>query len=114
METCTYRTCRICLQSKPEDEFSENGRKRAKENRCKPCVNAASAVRRKLKKTAPPKPETCECCGQKTEKMCLDHCHDALTFRGWLCESCNRGIGQLGDNIEGLQRAINYLSKDNV
>ncbi|MBG88427.1 MAG: hypothetical protein CMO80_16210, partial [Verrucomicrobiales bacterium] len=34
-------------------------------------------------------------------------------FRGWLCHKCNRGIGAFSDSVEGLQRAINYLRKDN-
>jgi hypothetical protein len=30
--------------------------------------------------------------------------------RGLLCSACNTGIGLLGDNVEGLQRAMNYLN----
>ena len=41
----------------------------------------------------------------------LDHCHDKGTFRGWLCKPCNVGIGMLGDDIAGLERAIDYLRK---
>jgi hypothetical protein len=26
-----------------------------------------------------------------------------------LCDTCNLSIGQLGDNIEGLTNALNYL-----
>jgi hypothetical protein len=32
-------------------------------------------------------------------------------FRGWLCDPCNRSLGVLGDNIEGLVKCINYLNK---
>ena len=31
-------------------------------------------------------------------------------FRGWLCHDCNRGIGNLGEDIARLQRSIEYLS----
>lgn len=64
-----------------------------------------------------PAPLTCECCGGAPDKgkvLALDHCHQTQTFRGWLCGKCNRGIGHLGDTIEGLQRAINYLRSVNV
>lgn len=103
------RKCRICLQYKAESSFRENGRKIAKENRCKECINKAAALRRELKKKAPKKPDHCECCKRPCQKLCLDHCHKKLSFRGWICEPCNRGIGQLGDDIEGLVNALNYL-----
>tara|TARA_R110002020_G_scaffold474398_1_gene705582 strand:- start:51 stop:425 length:375 start_codon:yes stop_codon:yes gene_type:complete len=106
-----YKICRLCGQSKHESQFSNNGRKVAKENRCKDCRRSGMTILRDLKKTAPPKPKNCECCGEETERICLDHCHKTLKFRGWLCELCNRGIGQLGDNIEGLKRAIEYLQQ---
>ena len=42
----------------------------------------------------------------------VDHCHDTLKVRGILCSRCNVGIGLLGDNVAGLQRAIDYLQKE--
>ena len=39
----------------------------------------------------------------------VDHCHDTLDFRGWLCHKCNAGIGLLGDTIEGLENALAYM-----
>ena len=60
------------------------------------------------------KPKECECCGQSSEKsLVVDHCHNTLRFRGWLCEQCNHGIGKLGDNLEGVKKAVEYLEKSN-
>jgi hypothetical protein len=58
-----------------------------------------------------PEPDTCEMCGGPPGKtsMNLDHCHATGVFRGWLCHSCNRGLGALGDTREALQRAAAYL-----
>lgn len=58
-------------------------------------------------------PENCELCQRNPGKygMHLDHCHATNAFRGWLCGKCNMGIGALGDTIEGLQRAIEYLQR---
>ena len=54
----------------------------------------------------------CDCCGEIPEKsLVLDHCHKTLKFRGWICEPCNHGIGKLGDNIEGVEKALAYLSR---
>ena len=68
-------------------------------------------VSRKLNRIAPIKPELCECCGKKPEKWTLDHCHKTDTIRGWICEKCNLGIGKLGDTIDGLMLAVNYLKR---
>jgi len=54
--------------------------------------------------------DCCEICSSK-DNLCYDHDHVTMNFRGVLCRSCNRAIGQLGDNEESLQRALNYLRK---
>jgi hypothetical protein len=79
------------------------------DSRCRKCVKKHSKVRVKLHKKAPPKPEVCECCKKNPYKWCLDHDHDDDSFRGWLCEPCNTGIGKLGDNFAGITNAMNYF-----
>lgn len=54
--------------------------------------------------------DKCEVCAATTE-LCYDHDHGTMMFRGVLCRACNRSIGQLGDSIEGLEKALNYLRK---
>lgn len=61
-----------------------------------------------------PCPVHCECCGKVLEpgkKTHLDHDHVTGKFRGWLCNSCNLGIGALGDSIEGVKKALTYLRR---
>ena len=41
--------------------------------------------------------------------LCLDHCHDTLKVRGLLCDNCNAGLGKFKDDIEIIEKAINYL-----
>jgi Recombination endonuclease VII len=57
----------------------------------------------------------CACCGcsgnPDGKRMAIDHCHQTGKIRGILCRKCNAGIGMLGDNIEGLLQAINYLRR---
>ena len=57
----------------------------------------------------------CACCGshqnELTKNLAVDHDHDTGLIRGLLCGKCNTGIGILGDNIEGLMKALNYLEK---
>ncbi len=42
-------------------------------------------------------------------RMNIDHCHETNQVRGILCSGCNTGLGHLGDNIAGLQKALAYL-----
>jgi hypothetical protein len=45
--------------------------------------------------------------------LAIDHDHKTGVVRGLLCESCNKGIGFLKDNIEYLSNAIQYLERFN-
>lgn len=42
-------------------------------------------------------------------KFFVDHCHKTKKVRGLLCHKCNRGLGSLGDTVEGIMRAVAYL-----
>ena len=104
--------CVKCKQDLPESKYRfrpERANYRVKE--CKDCSKLISAETHRLRKIAPPMPDACECCGKNTTALKLDHCHESLTFRGWLCQSCNWGIGNLGDNLEGVMRALKYLER---
>lgn len=39
----------------------------------------------------------------------IDHCHATNSFRGFLCHSCNKGLGQFKDNAQLLRLAAIYL-----
>ena len=52
----------------------------------------------------------CEICRIRPADR-YDHNHETNEFRGWLCNGCNSGLGQFGDNPEVLKRAYFYLKK---
>ncbi len=111
-----FFTCRSCKQDLPISLYqvrSDRSNYRAKD--CLKCTAEESRVVENIRKTAPSKPDKCDCCHKPLEKdqFYLDHCHIDKTFRGWLCNSCNSGIGILGDTEEALQRALDYLRKTN-
>lgn len=59
----------------------------------------------------------CDCCGKKVQgTMHVDHDHSAPDnpIRGLLCKQCNTGIGLLGDDVAGLERALAYLRRTSV
>lgn len=56
----------------------------------------------------------CAICGNAcTKALAADHSHITGTFRGLLCNACNRGIGYLKDDAALLQKAIDYLKGNN-
>ena len=55
----------------------------------------------------------CEICGTHRGSLHMDHCHSTGLIRGWLCFTCNTGIGSLKDDKALLQNAISYLVRHN-
>ncbi len=54
----------------------------------------------------------CQICGKSEAdgvKLVVDHCHQTNKLRGILCRGCNASLGQLGDTLESIQNAIEYL-----
>lgn len=111
-----YHTCRKCNEELPISAFrvrSDSGRKGYRVKSCRNCEQKESQELLELHKKAPPKPSVCDCCNKPVEPdfMRLDHCHETLKIRGWLCNTCNGGIAFLGDNIEGLEEALAYMKR---
>lgn len=111
--------CPDCNELKPESEYYtyDYCNLAGSRRRCKPCYNAYGRQVARLKKEHPypHNNPVCDCCGKLCDKetLNLDHDHKTGEFRGYLCRSCNVGIGQLGDTIEGLNMGIRYLKKSN-
>ena len=81
-------------------------------NTCRPCKRTQAVTIYHLRKRHPQPPpgSPCECCG-RIDKLQLDHAHGgSRAWRGWLCRSCNIGIGHLGDSTEGVAKALAYLA----
>ena len=52
----------------------------------------------------------CNICSKPEDTLCVDHCHKTGKIRGLLCFDCNTGLGKLGDDVQSIQRAIDYLN----
>ena len=82
-------------------------------NRCKTCITESETLLRRYKKKypKPPSGSPCACCGKIAILHC-DHDHsDDKSFRGWICQQCNSGLGLLGDSEAGLRQALAYLKR---
>lgn len=55
----------------------------------------------------------CHICGEVegADRLHMDHDHETGKFRGWLCSSCNHGLGRFRDSQELLTKALEYLRK---
>ena len=51
----------------------------------------------------------CEICKGEFEELVIDHDHHTGKVRGALCQKCNLGLGLLGDDLDSLEAALEYL-----
>ena len=104
--------CKVCDLEKPVSHFYKMGITEFVRSICISCFKKDQQFRnREREKNLHLNTGYCDCCGIKEDPLCFDHCHDSLEFRGFICRSCNLGLGKLGDNIEGLEKALIYLKK---
>ena len=128
------KRCTKCGEEKPLSNF--HNERRSSDGvtaRCKPCTSNYGKAWRQAKgnnyhrtqrygitpdeyvEMLEEQLHTCACCGSSNPKrkagFVIDHDHATGQIRGLLCHSCNIGIGQLGDSIDGLTKALDYLRK---
>jgi hypothetical protein len=108
------KPCRNCRILKPLEEFPHFSTKEAgRKNTCKECSKKLVEIRKNLKlKNPPPLPGVCPICELHTDNWILDHCHFSNEFRGYICNSCNLGIGRFNDDVRLLENAIAYLKQN--
>ena len=134
------KTCCYCKIEKPLSEFPvRSSRKSGYQPYCKECHNKQKSLNRNpemqrnwdIKKAYGITSEDydkilesqngcCAVCGKHADELkhkrkkflCIDHCHDTGNVRGLLCDSCNRGLGLLGDNPDNMLAAYDYLIKN--
>lgn len=118
--------CNICFVLKPEDEFQINqtdayGRKTRRPS-CRICrldidgQKMSSRERKAAQAAKPPKGSLWKCpiCRKMgivgvNVRVVIDHDHYAGRKRGYLCDSCNTGLGRFKNGEDFLRNAIAYL-----
>ena len=131
----SHKQCTKCHETKPEADFYKTGKGDKLHGSCKICFKARVAagkdpvrkrdlgLQRMYGITSEDYAEMLESqggvCGKckrpppnhRKKFLAVDHCHKTGQVRGLLCDNCNRGIGLLGDTVESLMEAVNYLQK---
>jgi hypothetical protein len=117
------RFCRGCNETKPMDAFGRRGAGWV--SRCKTCTNASAQVRNlaikygmtldDYERMHAQQSGVCAICMRSSvykgeeRRLAVDHDHTTGKVRGLLCQTCNRVLGLVDDNVEVLRRAIDYL-----
>ena len=119
------KVCNVCHKVHPTSFFdlNQNGKNNRPVRRpsCKNCrkvidgVNMSSAEKKKWTAIKPDSTDfTCPICDKTTipgltSKVVLNHDHDTGKIYGWICDSCNTGLGRFKDDVALLQKAIKFL-----
>ncbi|OGY48273.1 MAG: hypothetical protein A3J65_00400 [Candidatus Buchananbacteria bacterium RIFCSPHIGHO2_02_FULL_45_11b] len=122
------KICNVCHKFKKTTEFAKN--QNAKNNRsvrrpsCRNCrvkmegVSVSRTDRIEWLKNKPNnEPFECPVCRKRTiagitSKVVLEHDHHTGKPGGWICDSCNTGLGRFKDDIKLLKSAIEFLKKN--
>ena len=122
------KICNICHKLLNATEFAKN--QNAKNNMsvrrpsCRSCrkhlegIDVTPKEKSKWQANKPNnEPFQCPICSKRTiagvtSKVVLEHDHRSGKVRGWVCDSCNTGIGRFKDDTELLKRAIRFIEKD--
>lgn len=134
--TIEKKACSRCKNTKLIKEFGKNkSRKDGYQNECKTCRSKIAKFyfqkykekrnTYNLRKKYGISPQEyaqlldkqqseCAICrttkvNNKSGRFNIDHDHVTGKVRGLLCSECNTGLGKLGDSIESLEKALEYL-----
>lgn len=108
--------CARCEVEKPDDAFGVSRRSRTgRHSYCRQCMAGYDRMQRGVRREdawrRPTQEDTCAVCG--AQDVVLDHDHVTGRARGWLCDSCNQGLGAFGDDPSRLRKAATYLEGSN-
>ena len=121
------KICNVCHKLKKTKEFAKNqnaiNNRSVRRPSCKDCrikMEGAGISRtdriKWLKEKPVNEPFVCPICKKRTiagvtSKVVLEHDHHTGKPGGWICDSCNTGIGRFKDDVELLKSAIEFLKK---
>jgi RNase P subunit RPR2 len=122
------KVCNVCHRLLDTEDFAKNqngkGNRPIRRPSCEDCrkiIDGINASPKEKKEWEKNKPEleffSCPICHKTTipgltSKIVLDHSHKDGHIRGWICDSCNTGIGRFKDDIILLENAIKFLKTD--
>ena len=128
VEIVKTKLCKKCNRDLPYTSFGKACGGNYLYSDCRECSRKLSKIRKHLRESNPPEnPENyiCPICQKSHEETkgtgghrlksawVMDHDHKTGKYRGYICHTCNRGLGMFQDSIEILNNAIEYLRESN-
>lgn len=119
-KTHMYR-CNQCLTWKINTEFYVKDRATNRlDTTCKPCriilhrIKNLGVTNEEYHDMLISQKSKCGVCkkrlySRRYKAFAVDHCRKTGAIRGLLCTKCNTAIGLLEDNVEVMQRAIDWV-----
>lgn len=125
-----HKICNICHCLKPVAKFSLNQTNKHGAIRRPSCVSCRTNIdkrapksgqARRMEKIRPQKGDSFKCpiCQKRsiagvTAKIVADHDHHTGNIRGFICDSCNTGLGRFKNGEDYLMNAVNYLKENDA
>lgn len=127
----SHKICNTCHRILPISNFEPN-QKRMRDSStifrpscgsCRTVVDGVSISTAERNKILLSKPAdtivSCPICNRSTipgvtSKYVIDHDHATGKIRGWLCDSCNTGIGRFADDPLIVLNALEYLVENST
>ena len=122
------KICNVCHKLEKTTKFAKNqnaiNNRSVRRPSCKDCrikMEGAGISRtdriKWLKEKPINEPFVCPICKKRTiagvtSKVVLEHDHRTGKPGGWICDSCNTGLGRFKDDVELLKNAIEFLKKN--
>jgi hypothetical protein len=117
--------CQTCGVLQPLENYYQDKRKRdGHEARCRTCCSRRSLAGKRLRRWGVDQEEyddrmraqggACAIClgaSGATRQLAVDHSHATGRVRELLCGKCNTALGQLDEDMERMERLIDYLKK---
>lgn len=120
------RICSVCSKEKPLEQFNKSSQGQ-RSYRCSTCTSKAflryryGITVKQFEDLVTTQKGNCAICNKKleinadgisrTKNVAVDHCHKTGKVRGVLCKNCNIALGFMGDSVENLTKAIEYLKQ---
>ena len=123
-EDSQVKKCSCCKGLLPYSAFGKNRSKSlGLACTCKECLRESTDILKTLHlQHKIPDSHVCPICEKAAEDLYtgskrskqpfrLDHDKKTGAFRGFLCDSCNTGLGKFGDNVNTIKKAYEYLNE---
>jgi len=113
-------TCKECRRIESKEWYSQNIEKKRELSRAYRHIKKDQDLRKQYgisleqyNQMLEEQKGACKICSVPSEQLsralCVDHCHATGKIRGLLCDTCNRSLGLLKDNVSVLRAAVKYL-----